>query len=88
MDTISQFQHDALCPATFAYFGDILPYVCSSLAWQTEKWHKTNINSADRKHSTNRSAESEDDDGQNTKDDVDDDFDDVDDKGVHGGDGG
>ena len=29
------------------------PYVCSSLAWQTEKWHKKNINSADRKHSTN-----------------------------------
>ena len=28
------------------------PYVCSSLAWQTEKWHKKNINSADRKHST------------------------------------
>ena len=42
------------CLATFSYFGDILPpYVPSSLAWQTEKWHKKNINSADRKHSTN-----------------------------------
>ena len=41
------------CLATFSYFGDILPpYVPSSLAWQTEKWHKKNINSADRKHST------------------------------------
>ena len=37
----------------FAYFGNSLPpYVCSSLARQTEKWHKKNINSADRKHST------------------------------------
>ena len=41
------------CLATFSNFGDILPpYVPSSLAWQTEKWHKKNINSADRKHST------------------------------------
>ena len=48
------FAHDPVClAATFAYFGGFLRYVCSSLGRQTEKWHKKNINSADRKHSTN-----------------------------------
>ena len=48
------FEHDPVClAATFAYFGGFLRYVCSSLGRQTEKWHKKNINSADRKHSTN-----------------------------------
>ena len=60
---ISHFEHfDPQSPISkltytvswkFAYFGKSLPYVCSSLARQTEKWHKKNINSADRKHSTN-----------------------------------
>ena len=31
---------------------EIVSYVCSGLASPTEKWHKKNINSADRKHST------------------------------------
>ena len=32
---------------------EIVSYVCSGLAPPTVKWHKKNINSADRKHSTN-----------------------------------